>query len=115
MYRFATQVDPDSIYALSRFAYAELALNGVTHVGEFHYVHHQPDGTPYDDRTAMADAVIRAARVMGHAGGGEILVTDLVRLLVDGKDFEFEDRGPATLKGFAEPVRLFSVAWSGGD
>lgn len=65
MYRFATGVDPESIYALSRFAYAELALNGVTHVGEFHYVHHQSDGTPYDDRTVMADAVIRAARDVG--------------------------------------------------
>lgn len=65
MYRFASQIDPDSIYALSRFAYAELALNGVTHVGEFHYVHHQPDGTPYADRVALADAVIRAARDVG--------------------------------------------------
>src|SRR5204862_484551 len=34
-------------------------------VGEFHYVHHQPDGTPYADRTAMSDAVIRAAKDAG--------------------------------------------------
>ena len=65
MYKFARAIDPDSIYSLSRFAFAELALNGVTHVGEFHYVHHQPDGTPYDDRTVMAAAVVRAARDVG--------------------------------------------------
>ncbi len=65
MYRFAEKLDPESIYALSRFAYAELALSGVTAVGEFHYLHHQPDGRPYAERTAMADAVIRAARDVG--------------------------------------------------
>ena len=65
MYALASKLDPESIYALSRFAYAELALAGVTAVGEFHYVHHQPDGTPYDDRIALADAAVRAARDVG--------------------------------------------------
>lgn len=65
MYQFAERLDPESIYALSRFAYAELAMAGVTAVGEFHYVHHGPDGTPYEDRIALADAVIRAARDVG--------------------------------------------------
>jgi len=61
MYELAAKLDPDTIYALSRYAYVELAMSGVTAVGEFHYVHHQPDGEPYDDRTALADAVVRAA------------------------------------------------------
>lgn len=61
MYELAAKLDPDTIYALSRYAYVELAMSGVTAVGEFHYVHHQPDGQPYDDRTALADAVVRAA------------------------------------------------------
>ena len=65
MYAFAERLDPASIYDLSRLAYAELALAGVTAVGEFHYVQHQPDGTPYDDRIALADAVVRAARDVG--------------------------------------------------
>lgn len=65
MYQLAERLDPATIYALSRYAYAELALAGVTAVGEFHYVHHQPDGTPYEDRTALADAVVRAARDVG--------------------------------------------------
>ena len=61
MYRVAEAVGPEEIYALSRFAFVELALAGVTTVGEFHYVHHQPDGAPYDDRLELSDAVIRAA------------------------------------------------------
>jgi len=61
MYQLAGALDPRSIYDLSRYAFVELAMSGVTAVGEFHYVHHQPDGTPYDDRTELADAVIRAA------------------------------------------------------
>jgi formiminoglutamate deiminase len=61
MYTLADALDPVSIYDLSHFAFVELALAGVTCVGEFHYVHHQEDGTPYDDRTVLADAVVRAA------------------------------------------------------
>jgi formiminoglutamate deiminase len=65
MYALAGQLDPESIYQLARFAYAELAMAGVTAVGEFHYVHHQPGGQPYEERTALADAVIRAAQEVG--------------------------------------------------
>jgi len=65
MYRLAERLTPEDVYDLSRFAYAELARCGVTAVGEFHYVHHQADGTPYDDRTELADAVIRAALDVG--------------------------------------------------
>ncbi len=61
MYALAERLDPQTIYDVSRLAYVELAAAGVTAVGEFHYVHHQPDGAPYDDRTELADAVIRAA------------------------------------------------------
>jgi formiminoglutamate deiminase len=65
MYRAAAALDPASIEQISRVAFRELRLAGVRTVGEFHYVHHQPDGTPYDDRTVMSDAVIRAAKHEG--------------------------------------------------
>ena len=65
MYALAQKLNPESIYALSHYAFVELALAGVTTVGEFHYVQHQADGTPYDDRIVLADAVIRAARDAG--------------------------------------------------
>lgn len=56
-------------------------------------------------------AVIVAARVAAQAGGGEIFATDVVRQLVAGKGYLFHDRGPAPLKGFDEPVRLYEVHW----
>jgi formimidoylglutamate deiminase len=65
MYALAATLTPESIHATSLVAYRELARAGVRTVGEFHYVHHQPDGTPYDDRTILADAVIDAARQAG--------------------------------------------------
>lgn len=65
MYRVATGLDPESIHRISRVAFRELRDAGVRTVGEFHYVQHQPDGTPYAERTAMSDAVIRAARDEG--------------------------------------------------
>ncbi|MCH7677432.1 amidohydrolase family protein, partial [candidate division KSB1 bacterium] len=65
MYELAGKLDPDDIFNISRFAFVELAMSGVTAVGEFHYVHHQQDGTPYDDRTILADSVIRAAKEVG--------------------------------------------------
>jgi formiminoglutamate deiminase len=65
MYAVASALTPESIHATSLVAYRELARAGVRTVGEFHYVHHQPDGTPYADRTVLADAVIDAARQAG--------------------------------------------------
>jgi formiminoglutamate deiminase len=62
MYQLAGSLTPESIYRLARVAFRELASAGVLTVGEFHYVHHQVDGTPYGDRTIMSDAVIRAAK-----------------------------------------------------
>ncbi|MBL8255801.1 MAG: formimidoylglutamate deiminase [Pseudoxanthomonas mexicana] len=65
MYRFAARMDPDSTYAVAMQLYAEMLEAGYTTVCEFHYVHHQPDGGPYDDRAAMAKALIAAARDTG--------------------------------------------------
>jgi formiminoglutamate deiminase len=65
MYALATSLTPESIHAISAVAFAELARAGVRTVGEFHYVHHQADGTPYADRTLLADLVIDAAKRAG--------------------------------------------------
>lgn len=61
MYRAATNLDPDSYHRLARATFAEMVCAGVTTVGEFHYVHHQADGTAYRDPNAMAEAVLAAA------------------------------------------------------
>jgi formiminoglutamate deiminase len=65
MYEVAARLDPDRYLALARAAYAEMALAGVTCVGEFHYLHHDEDGTPYADPNAMGQALIHAAAEAG--------------------------------------------------
>ena len=65
MYRIAGVLDPDLYHRLARAVYAEMVLSGITCVGEFHYVHHQPDGTPYQDPNAMGEALRAAAREAG--------------------------------------------------
>jgi formiminoglutamate deiminase len=65
MYALASSLTPESMRTIAAVAFRDLARAGVRTVGEFHYVHHQPNGTPYDDRTVMADAVVAAAREAG--------------------------------------------------
>ena len=65
MYAAANRLEAEDIYAVSRMAFLEMALTGITAVGEFHYIHHQPDGTPYSDPNLLAREVIRAARDVG--------------------------------------------------
>ncbi|MEW2811734.1 formimidoylglutamate deiminase [Streptomyces massasporeus] len=65
MYATAGRLTPDSYHALARAVYAEMALAGITAVGEFHYVHHAPGGTPYADPNAMGEALIAAAAEAG--------------------------------------------------
>ena len=65
MYAVANRLTPDSYMALARATYAEMALAGITSVGEFHYVHHQPGGTPYDAPNIMGAALIEAAALAG--------------------------------------------------
>ncbi len=65
MYDVAERLTPDTYLALARATYAEMALAGYTVVGDFHYVHHGPDGTPYDDPNAMGLALAQAAADVG--------------------------------------------------
>ncbi|UQU63781.1 formimidoylglutamate deiminase [Couchioplanes caeruleus] len=97
MYEVAARLDPDSYYALARAVYGEMALAGITCVGEFHYLHHNPDGTPYADPNAMGHALLAAARDAGI----RITLLDTLYLTsgVDGRPLEgvqrrFGDGGP---------------------
>ena len=65
MYAVAARLDPDSYLDLARATYAEMALSGVTAVGEFHYLHHAPGGARYADPNAMGRALIQAAADAG--------------------------------------------------
>ncbi|WP_226486458.1 formimidoylglutamate deiminase [Streptomyces parvulus] len=65
MYSVADRLTPDTYLDLARAVYAEMALAGITAVGEFHYVHHAHGGTPYADPNAMGEALIEAAAEAG--------------------------------------------------
>ncbi|MFF2846620.1 formimidoylglutamate deiminase [Streptomyces sp. NPDC058001] len=65
MYSVADRLTPETYHQLARAVYAEMALAGITVVGEFHYLHHAPGGTRYADPNAMGEALIAAAADAG--------------------------------------------------
>ncbi|HWZ61880.1 MAG TPA: formimidoylglutamate deiminase [Steroidobacteraceae bacterium] len=65
MYRFVERLDPEQLEALSAFAFIDMLEAGFTHVGEFHYLHHDRDGTPFADPGELASRVAAAAASTG--------------------------------------------------
>jgi formiminoglutamate deiminase len=65
MYGCASRLTPDTYFALARATFAEMALGGITAVGEFHYLHHAPGGARYADPNAMSAALVAAAADAG--------------------------------------------------
>ncbi len=65
MFDAVAELDPDAMYRVALAVYTEMVNAGYGTVGEFHYVHHQPDGTPYAEPNVMAVAVAEAAREAG--------------------------------------------------
>jgi formiminoglutamate deiminase len=65
MYEVAATLDPDRYFGLARATYGEMALAGISAVGEFHYLHHGAGGRPYSSPNAMADALTAAAAEAG--------------------------------------------------
>jgi formimidoylglutamate deiminase len=65
MYSAAARLTPEDVYDASRMSFLEMALSGITTVGEFHYLHHAPDGSTYDDPNLLAKEVVRAAHDVG--------------------------------------------------
>jgi formimidoylglutamate deiminase len=65
MYAAATRLTPEDVYDASRMAFLEMAASGITAVGEFHYLHHAPEGARYGDGNELAKQVVRAAADVG--------------------------------------------------
>ncbi|MEP6630642.1 MAG: formimidoylglutamate deiminase [Lapillicoccus sp.] len=65
MYALTRRLTPDTYFTLARATFAEMVLAGITVVGEFHYVHHDPAGKPYAEPNAMGDALVHAAADAG--------------------------------------------------
>ncbi|WP_018351091.1 formimidoylglutamate deiminase [Longispora albida] len=102
MYELAERLTPDSYLKLARATYAEMAVAGVSAVGEFHYLHHGPGGRPYADPNAMGEALIQAAREAGIrltlldtcylAGGIGVEPNETQRRFSDGDATAWQDR-----------------------
>jgi formiminoglutamate deiminase len=125
MYEVAGRLDPDSYLALASAVYAEMALAGVSCVGEFHYLHHGPGGKPYADPNEMGRALIEAASRAGiritlldtcYLSGG--LSADGSRQPLEGTQLRFGDAdgaawasrvdalGPDSVGGLGSRARL---------
>jgi formiminoglutamate deiminase len=76
MYRFVERLTPDDLEAIAAYAYMEMLEAGFTWVAEFHYLHHQPDGRPYDNIAEMSERIVAAAT---EAGIGLTLLPVLYR------------------------------------
>ncbi len=111
MYEAASALDPEGVYEVTKQCFAEMLATGITCVGEFHYLHHQPDGRPYEDRNELSRQVIRAAREVGlrlvllevyyaRAGAGRPPLAEQ-RRFVDGAPAAFLERVDA-LRGLAD-------------
>jgi formiminoglutamate deiminase len=102
MYGVAARLDPDTYYALARATFAEMALAGITTVGEFHYVHHAAGGRPYGSANAMGDSLAAAAAEAGirmtildtcYLAGGFGVPLDAVQLrFSDGDAYRWAER-----------------------
>jgi formimidoylglutamate deiminase len=65
MYRFVERLTPDDLEAIAAMTYLEMLEAGFTWVAEFHYLHHQPDGRPYDNIAEMSERIVAAATDVG--------------------------------------------------
>jgi formiminoglutamate deiminase len=94
MYEVAARLEPDTYLNLATAVYAEMALAGITCVGEFHYLHHAPAGRRYADENAMGLALIEAA----ERAGLRVTLLDTLYLAggiagpVEGVQVRFSDR-----------------------
>jgi formimidoylglutamate deiminase len=121
MFALAGRLEPENAERMAQCVFAEMRTAGYRAVGEFHYVHHRPDGRPYADPNAMAKAHARAAEQVGlpivllpaayHRNGwdgGDVPARGAQRRFVDARVEDFLDRVDA-LRGWAAPRPLVHV------
>jgi formimidoylglutamate deiminase len=65
MYQCALSLDPDQVQTVATALYIDLLKRGYTHVGEFHYLHHDKNGLPYSNAAEISVALLAAASLAG--------------------------------------------------
>jgi formiminoglutamate deiminase len=122
MYAAAARLTPDRYHRLARATFGEMTLAGITAVGEFHYVHHGPGGTPYADPNAMGEALVAAADEAGLritlldtcylAGGIGVEPDDTQRRFSDGDALAWAKRASERDRFLGPNVRLGAAVHS---
>jgi formimidoylglutamate deiminase len=102
MYRFVARLTPEQVEAIAAQLYVEMLEAGYTAVGEFHYLHHGPDGSPYDDLAEMSRRTIAAAAATG------IGITQLPVLYGYG-GFGAQKAGEGQRRFLNDPSRLLHI------
>lgn len=114
MYAVAARLTPQNYLALARATFAEMVLAGYTVVGEFHYVHHAPDGVAYADPNAMGRAIVQAA----SEAGIRLTLLDACYLRGGaGRELNAEQRrfGDGTVAAWSTRVDALSTELAGHD
>ncbi|MGI6245394.1 MAG: formimidoylglutamate deiminase [Pseudochelatococcus sp.] len=118
MYRFALTMSPEDVEAVAAQLYMEMLEAGFGRVGEFHYLHHGPDGDPYANIAEMAERIVAAAHIAGinltllpvfyaHSGFGGLAPADGQRRFINSLDsFERLMSGCRSLIGQCEGAAL---------
>jgi formiminoglutamate deiminase len=116
MYAAAERLDPDAYHRLAKAAYAEMALAGITTVGEFHYLHHDRDGRPYSDPNVFGHALVTAARDVGIrltlldtcylAAGFDRKPEGVQRRFSDGDVDQWAERAEALATAYADATDI---------
>jgi len=65
MYKIALSINPEQLQAIATLLYTEMLRHGYTAVAEFHYLHHDKDGTPFDNKSEMGERLLAAAEMAG--------------------------------------------------
>ena len=107
MYRFVELLTPEHLAAIAAQLYVEMLEAGYASVGEFHYLHHQPGGAPFNNPAQMALAIAQAAQETGI--GLTLLPVFYAQSGLDGGALEGGQRRFGNdLESFA---RLHEAAW----
>ena len=104
MYEAVERLTPETLYALSHRTFIEMLESGFTSVAEFHYIHHQAKGIPYEDSNLLADTVIQAALDAG------IRIT-LLRVLYFRSGFGNQPLSPGQLRFCDKDLDASMTSW----
>lgn len=107
MYRFVARMTPQDLNAVASLAYAEMLETGFTRVGEFHYLHHDLDGSPFSDPAEMCSAIVAAADRCG-------IGLTLLPVLYSYSGFGAREPGPAQAR-FLTNVDSFTRIAEGAE